>query len=147
MLFYRKYAEKVENGVEENLGKLGIMDFFNVLFTGAFFVICISWIVPCLWKYYVKINQNFEYESYVGIVVLFYIVGIILQELGSYYDNKYEHIKSNVLEYFLKEEAILNKAIKQDCLKALDMLFFFFNALSPLFFYSTFYFSYSFLKT
>ena len=54
--------------------------------------------------------------------------------------------QQNSLAKQAKEEAILNKAIKQDCLKALDMLFFF-NALSPLFFYSTFYFSYSFLKT
>ena len=55
--------------------------------------------------------------------------------------------QQNSLAKQAKEESILNKAVRQDCLKPLDMLFFFLNALSPLFFYSTFYFSYSFLKT
>ena len=53
--------------------------------------------------------------------------------------------QQNSLAKQAKEEVILNKAIRQDCLKPLDMLFV--NALSPLFFYSIFYFSYSFLKT
>lgn len=112
-----KYDEKVKESMEENLGKLGIMDFFNVLFTGGFFVICISWIVPWFWDYYVSINENFEYESYVGVFVLCYVVGIILQELGSWYDSKCEHIKSNVLEYFLQEKVILKEGLIESILK------------------------------
>ena len=103
--------------MEENLGKLGIMDFFNVLFTGGIFVICASWICPELWSLYININKDYQYESYVGIVVLFFGIGMILQEVGSYYDAKFEHIKDNVLKNFLKEDLDLEEGIIEGVLK------------------------------
>lgn len=94
--------------MEESLNKLGIMDFFNVLFTGGIFAIGASWIFPWLWEQYININREYEYESYVGIIILFYTIGMILQEVGSFYDSNFEHIKDNVLQYFLQE----NKDLK-----------------------------------
>ena len=84
--------------MEDNLGKLGIIDFFNVLFTGGIFTICVGWIYPEIWNLYIKININYQYESYAGIIVLFFCIGMILQEVGSYYDTKYEHVRNNVTQ-------------------------------------------------
>lgn len=109
--------------MEENLGKLGIMDFFNVLFAGGIFVICVSWICPELWSLYTNINGKYQYESYVGIIVLFFCVGMILQEAGSYYDSKYEHIKNNVLKNFLREDLQIEEGKIESILKKIKGLF------------------------
>lgn len=101
--------------MEENVSKLGIMDFFNVLLTGALFVICANWIYPIFWNFYISIDKNYQSESRIGVIVLFFGVGLILQEAGSYFDSKVGHIKDNVLENFLKKDnAIINNKIKLD---------------------------------
>lgn len=97
--------------MEENAGKLGIMDFFNVILTGGLFTICTSWIYPVFWDLYTNITKEYQKESWVGIIIIFFGIGLILQEVGSYYDSRFEHIKDNVLNNFLKEELSLEKGL------------------------------------
>lgn len=44
--------------MEENVGKLGIVVFFNVLFTGGIFIICASWI-----SFYYRVKKIMNYKA------------------------------------------------------------------------------------
>lgn len=90
--------------VEENFGRLGIMDFFNVLFTGGIFIVCACWICPWFWEQYLKVNL--KTERYVVILVISFTIGLILQEIGVFWDKKIGHIEENVLSNFLSRNAI-----------------------------------------
>ena len=82
--------------------KLGIQDFFNVIFGGAIFCICICWIYPQILTHYNNFKNTYKEESYIVIFVIFFVIGLIIQEVASFFDVKIMHIKSNVVKNFLK---------------------------------------------
>ena len=46
--------------MEENVGKLGIIDFFNVLFAGCIFIIGFLWLFPCFLEFYDDFKYYYE---------------------------------------------------------------------------------------
>lgn len=69
--------------------QLGLYDFFNVLIYGATFVcgVCVINANVCnfLW-------DNLSFQKGLAIVLLIYIIGMILQEVGSFVDRKYTNL-------------------------------------------------------
>ena len=90
--------------MKENFGKLGIEDFFNVLFAGGIFIVGIWWTFPFLFELYDDFKWNYEVEAYVGIIVIIFLLGLVAQELGTSLDQRWGHIKSNVIENFLRKK-------------------------------------------
>lgn len=88
--------------MEESVGKLGIIDFFNVLFASCIFMIGFWWLFPNFFELYGEFKNDYEKEAYVGIIIIAFFIGLILQQFGSFLDQKCFHIKSNVIENFLK---------------------------------------------
>lgn len=100
---------KFEGGkVEKNFDRLGIMDFFNILFVGGIFIVCVCWICPPIWNWYLSINKEYKMESYVGIIVISFTIGLILQEAGVFWDKQLGHIELNTINNFLLKNIILN---------------------------------------
>lgn len=98
--------------MDENFGKLGIQDFFNVLFVGGIFGICASWVWPFLWNIYTGIGDNYKYERYVGTILILFGIGIVMQELSSTWDDKVGKIKENVLAKFLTDSTVIGNEVK-----------------------------------
>ena len=72
--------------------------------TGGIFIVCACWICPWFWEQYLKVNL--KTERYVVIVVISFTIGLILQEIGVFWDKKIGHIEENVLSNFLSRNAI-----------------------------------------
>lgn len=87
--------------MEKNFDRLGIMDFFNILFVGGIFIVCVCWICPPIWNWYLSINKEYKMESYVGIIVISFTIGLILQEAGVFWDKQLGHIELNTINNFL----------------------------------------------
>lgn len=98
--------------MDENFGKLGIQDFFNVVFVGGIFGICASWVCPILWNIYTGIGENYKYERYVGTILILFGIGIVMQELSSIWDDKVGKIKENVLSKFLTDSTVIGNEVK-----------------------------------
>ncbi len=81
--------------------QLGLYDFFNVLIYGTTFIcgLCIlnSYIKDYLWN-------NLSFQKGLGIVLLIYITGMILQEIGSIFDRNITKIYKGMNRRLLKGE-------------------------------------------
>lgn len=98
----------MEDMAEDTYGKLGIQDSFNVFVSGGFFVLCMFWIYPQLWKFYSSIEL--QTERYLGGIIICYICGISLQEIGSTLDSKIFKIYDTIIKgCFKKNSDIFNK--------------------------------------
>lgn len=109
--------------------QLGIYDFFNIIIAGAVFIfsLCVvnSSIYSCIWS-----NMNFV--KGLGIVILIYIVGLILQELGSWADEKkfkiYERMSRSIIKNTnksgeeLKNDIVNNKLLIKQYRKYADLV-------------------------
>ena len=60
--------------------QLGIYDFFNVLLSGTIFVFGLCTISSNVEKF---LWNNMTVQKWIGIVLIIYVIGMILQELGS----------------------------------------------------------------
>lgn len=90
--------------MEENFGKLGIQDFFNVLFNGALFIVCAYWIFPKILDRYFDLKKQNETEAYAILLVVFFAIGLIIQEFAQICDRHIFHIKMNAERNFLKKK-------------------------------------------
>ncbi len=79
--------------------QLGIYDFFNVLVYGAIFVCGICVINTDINNY---LWCDLTFPKGLGIALMIYIVGMILQEFGSFYDRKRTKIYKNMSRSILK---------------------------------------------
>lgn len=79
--------------------QLGIYDFFNVLLSGTIFVFGLCAISSNLNSY---LWSNITVQKGIAIVLLIYIIGIILQELGSIADRKIFKIYKGMNRSILK---------------------------------------------
>lgn len=81
--------------------QLGIYDFFSVIISGAIFLFGLS-IVN------VKVRQilwrDFGALEWIGVFLLIYIIGLVLQEIASYLDHKYFKIYTGMNRRILKGE-------------------------------------------
>ena len=108
--------------MEENYKKLGIQDFFNVLFAGAVFAICIIWIEPFVWFWFVRIEGN-DALKYLCTAIVLYAIGLCLQELGSIIDGRIFKIKTNAISTYLwkaekyREDVLEKKVLYKMCSK------------------------------
>lgn len=79
--------------------QLGIYDFFNILVSGAVFTfgVCVinSTFCDFVWK-------DISFAKGVGIIVLFYVLGLVLQEIGSLADKKGFNIYRSMSRSILK---------------------------------------------
>lgn len=96
--------------------QLGIYDFFNVILSGATFVCGLSIINQNLYNY---IWDYFSLQKGLGLILLVYILGMILQELGSMADSKVFNIYKGMNQSILNgetdsdyEKETTNKIIK-----------------------------------
>ena len=82
--------------------QLGIYDFFNIIIAGTVFIFGLCTINTNIYTY---IWSNVTFAKGLGIVILIYITGLILQEIGSIADKKvfkfYEGITNDCDEYEL----------------------------------------------
>ena len=85
--------------------QLGIYDFFNVIISGAVFVFGLCAINSNLWN---LIFKDTTIPKGLGIVLLMYITGLVLQEIGSLADKKkfqiYEGMSRSILKSTFDEE-------------------------------------------
>lgn len=95
--------------------QLGIYDFFNVLLSGTIFIFGFCIISQDLNKY---IWSNLSLSKSLGIILLIYILGMVLQEVGSIADRYIFKIYKGMNQKILKgnidsqyEEEIRNKII------------------------------------
>lgn len=83
------------------LEHLGIYDFLNVLLAGSIFTFCIciinSGIKELIWS-------NITFLKGLGIILLIYIMGILLQESGAIVDKKFFKIYNGMSRSILKGE-------------------------------------------
>lgn len=79
--------------------QLGIYDFFNVLLAGTIFVCGCSVVSSDLnsWLW-----SEMTFQKGLGIVLAIYVIGIILQEIGSTVDRKYSNIYKGMSQSILK---------------------------------------------
>ena len=94
------------------LEKFGVYDFFGVLLPGMAFTIFLIYMDCPI----VKFGGQFEQESLrvVVFVVISYIVGVITQEIGSFFDEKVPRLKEKACTKFLEqsnEENAMNKLL------------------------------------
>lgn len=96
--------------------QLGLYDFFNVLISGAIFVcgVCTinSKVNNALWS-------NLSFQRGLGIALLIYISGMILQELGSLVDRNYTNLYMGMHRSILKG-SIDNRFEKETSNKIID---------------------------
>ena len=69
--------------------QLGIYDFFNVVLSGAAYVCGLCVINRNLCNY---IWNDFSFQKGLGLILLIYVIGMILQEIGSILDRELFHI-------------------------------------------------------
>ncbi len=100
--------------------QLGIYDFFNVLLSGVIFVcgcsVVSSSVSSWLWS-------EMTFQKGLDIVLAIYVIGIILQEIGSIVDRKYFNIYKGMSQSILKgklddkyDKETTNKIIKNPIL-------------------------------
>ena len=79
--------------------QLGLYDFFNVLIYGATFIcgICVlnASLYSILWN-------NLSFQKGLAIVLLIYIIGMILQEVGSFVDRRFTNLYTGMHQSILK---------------------------------------------
>ncbi len=99
----------------DNFSQLGIQDFFNVLFSGGYFGVSVSVIFSNLWDKYIESDMN--NFKYVCIFLIFYALGLCLQEIGSFFDSRVLKIKKNALSHFLwGKEKYYNDVLRKNIL-------------------------------
>lgn len=81
--------------------QLGVYDFFNVVLAGATFVGGVCIINRNLCNY---IWNEFSLQKGLGLILLIYILGMILQEIGSLLDKKIFHIYKGMNQSILQGE-------------------------------------------
>lgn len=81
--------------------QLGIYDFFNVVLAGATFVGGVCIINRNLCNY---IWNDFSLQKGLGLILLIYVLGMILQEIGSLLDKKYLNIYKGMNQSTLQGE-------------------------------------------
>lgn len=79
--------------------QLGLYDFFNVLVFGATFICGISVLNEKLCSF---LWSDLTFQKGLGIILLIYIVGMILQEMGSYVDRKITKLYKGMHQSILK---------------------------------------------
>lgn len=79
--------------------QLGLYDFFNVLVYGATFVCGICVINSNIYNY---LWNNLSFQKSIGIVLLIYIIGMMLQEVGSIVDRKCTNLYTGMHRSILK---------------------------------------------
>lgn len=79
--------------------QLGIYDFFNVLLSGVIFVCGCSIVSSSLSSW---LWSEMTFQKGLGIVLAIYVIGIILQEIGSIADRKYFNIYKGMSQSILK---------------------------------------------
>ncbi len=79
--------------------QLGIYDFFNVLLSGVIFVCGCSVVSSSLSSW---LWSEMTFQKGLGIVLTIYVIGIILQEIGSIADRKYFNIYKGMSQSILK---------------------------------------------
>lgn len=79
--------------------QLGLYDFFNVLIYGATFVSGVSLLSEKLCQFLWK---DLSFQKGLGVVLLIYIVGMLLQELGSKADEHYTKFYRGMIQRVLK---------------------------------------------
>lgn len=96
--------------------QLGIYDFFNVVLSGTTFILGICVINQNLCDY---IWNNFSIQKGLGLIILIYVLGMILQEIGSILDKKVFNIYQGMNQSILQgetngkyEKETTNKIIK-----------------------------------
>ncbi len=83
--------------------QLGLYDFFNVLIYGATFVCGVSLLNEKLCQF---LWGDLSFQKGLGIVLLVYITGMLLQELGSFVDEKKTKIYKGMHRSLLNGEEI-----------------------------------------
>lgn len=91
--------------------KLGLYDFFNVISVGAIFIIHILFLFPnLLIKSFLYIpNDALNFALW---LVLSYLFGLLLQEIGSFVDEHAMKIKKEKINNFLKEGIVFDNNTK-----------------------------------
>lgn len=79
--------------------QLELYDFFNVLICGVTFICGISLLSE---KIYHFLWDGISFQKGLGIVLIIYITGMILQELGSAVDKKWTNIYQGMYREMLK---------------------------------------------
>ena len=87
------------------------MIFFNVIGTGAIFAIHLLLIFPMLLSWYYAEIRN-QIVAGVGLIVLAFFVGLIIQEIATFLDDKWLKIKHHCERRFLILEDIIDNKIK-----------------------------------
>ncbi len=111
-LFLQKGENSMDNiGIDNVSENLGLYDFFNVIGTGSIFIIHLFMIFPKLltW-YYIKISH--QIVAGIGLIVLAFLVGLIIQEIATFIDDKWLKIKHRRERRFLILEDIIGNKIK-----------------------------------
>lgn len=80
--------------------QLGIFDFFNILISGTTFIFGLSIIHSEINKY---LWDEMTVCKSLGIIILIYITGLILQEVASILDGKWLHLYKDMNRSLLKE--------------------------------------------
>lgn len=136
---------KKEIFIDSVLEKFSIFDFFNLIFTGIIFLISLhfvgirlfDWIslsfydsifvTMILNKYTIEgdgIITFMMFVYFVFLLAILYVIGSIIQELGSFAQNKISKIQYRAISSVLNNESILKNKIKREiCSKEARELF------------------------
>lgn len=94
-----------ENVMDNISEKLGLHDFFNVLIGGVVIVI------GGIYIYTTLIDDKFYSQLEVGakelifFIIISYVLGIVIQEVGSFFDRYVGHYRKKALQTFLKRDS------------------------------------------
>ena len=81
--------------------QLGLYDFFNVLIYGVTFISGVSLLNESLCRF---LWENLSFQKGLGLVLLTYITGMLLQELGSVVDKHFTNLYRGMHQRILKGE-------------------------------------------
>lgn len=90
--------------------QLGLYDFFNVLIYGITFISGLCVLNENIYNY---IWNNMSFQKGLGFVLLVYITGMILQEIGSIIDYKITNIRRGMNRRILKGDIDENNEKKR----------------------------------
>lgn len=90
--------------MDDLFDKLGLYDFFNVIFVGGIFIIVFLVILyPEAYHYFCGILKS-SYEKGICFFFISYLLGIIFQEIGKIIDRNFEKVKYKHFENFLNDD-------------------------------------------